>query len=92
MMPWPVRCCAYCESGLTAELIATDTYPYGNGHVTPDDFNYRYILDDFGRPLCRFEFAPLCHVRRARWRLYVRPLFAQCHFCRGPTRWYPSPR
>ena len=31
----------------TAELIATDTYPYGNGHVTPDDFNYRYILDDF---------------------------------------------
>ena len=32
----------------TAELIATDTYPYGNGHVTPDDFNYRYILDDFG--------------------------------------------
>ncbi len=32
----------------TAELIATDTYPYGNGHVTPDNFNYRYILDDFG--------------------------------------------
>ena len=32
----------------TAELIATDTYPYGNGHVTPGDFNYRYILDDFG--------------------------------------------
>ena len=32
----------------TAELIATDTYPYGNGHVTPADFNYRYILDDFG--------------------------------------------
>ena len=32
----------------TAELIATDTYPYGNGHVTPEDFNYRYILDDFG--------------------------------------------
>ena len=32
----------------TAELVATDTYPYGNGHVTPDDFNYRYILDDFG--------------------------------------------
>ncbi len=32
----------------TAELIATDTYPYGNGYVTPDDFNYRYILDDFG--------------------------------------------
>ena len=31
----------------TAELVATDTYPYGNGHVTPDDFNYRYILDDF---------------------------------------------
>ena len=23
----------------TAELVATDTYPYGNGHVTPDDFS-----------------------------------------------------
>lgn len=32
----------------SAELIATDTYPYGNGNITPDDFNYRYILDEFG--------------------------------------------
>ncbi len=32
----------------TAELMATDTYPYGNGGVTPDDFNYRHILEDFG--------------------------------------------
>ena len=32
----------------TAELVAVDTYPYGNGHVTPDDFNYRYLLDEFG--------------------------------------------
>ena len=31
----------------TAELIATDTYPYGNGHVTPHDFNYRHILEEF---------------------------------------------
>ena len=23
-----------------AELIATDTYTYGNDNVTPDDFNY----------------------------------------------------
>ncbi len=32
----------------TAELVAVDTYPYGNGYVTPDDFNYRYLLDEFG--------------------------------------------
>ncbi len=31
----------------SAELIATDTYPYGNGHITPDDFNYRHILEDY---------------------------------------------
>ena len=31
----------------TAELVATDTYPYGNGNVTPDDFNYQHILEDF---------------------------------------------
>lgn len=31
----------------TAELIATDTYPYGNGGVTPDDFNYRHLLQEF---------------------------------------------
>lgn len=32
----------------TAELVATDTYPYGNGGVTPEDFNYRHILEEFG--------------------------------------------
>ena len=32
----------------TADLIATDTFPYGNGFVTPEDFNYRHILEDFG--------------------------------------------
>ncbi len=32
----------------SAELIATDTFPYGNGFVTPEDFNYRHILDDYG--------------------------------------------
>lgn len=31
----------------SAELIATDTYIYGNGAVTPEDFNYRYLLDEF---------------------------------------------
>jgi uncharacterized protein (DUF362 family) len=31
-----------------AELLATDTYPYGNGFVTPPDFNYRHILEDYG--------------------------------------------
>lgn len=31
----------------TAKLIATDTYPYGNGGVTPEDFNYRHILQEF---------------------------------------------
>ena len=34
----------------TAELITTDTYPYGNGHVTPDDFNYRYIFATYDVP------------------------------------------
>ena len=32
----------------TAQLIATDTFPYGNGFITPEDFNYRHILDEFG--------------------------------------------
>ncbi len=32
----------------SAELIATDTFPYGNGFVTPEDFNYRHILEDYG--------------------------------------------
>ena len=32
----------------SAELIATDTFPYGNGFITPEDFNYRHILDEFG--------------------------------------------
>ncbi len=31
-----------------AHLVATDTYPYGNGHVTPKSFNYRYLLDEYG--------------------------------------------
>lgn len=31
----------------TAELVATDTFPYGNGGVTPDNFNYRHILEEF---------------------------------------------
>ena len=31
-----------------AELIATDTFPYGNGFITPDDFNYRHILQEYG--------------------------------------------
>ena len=78
----------------TAELITTDTYPYGNGHVTPDDFNYRYILPRTMCPVAAVcstttcsmpsaeadevvyrqdEESRLCHVRCARWRLYVRP-------------------
>jgi hypothetical protein len=31
----------------TADIVATDTYPYGNGGVTPEDFNYRHILEEF---------------------------------------------
>ncbi|MBT6149591.1 MAG: DUF362 domain-containing protein, partial [Gemmatimonadetes bacterium] len=45
---------AFCRATLRllreridAELIATDTYPYGNGNVTPDDFNYRHLLEEF---------------------------------------------
>ena len=32
----------------SGKLIATDTYLYGNGRITPEDFNYRYLLDEFG--------------------------------------------
>jgi hypothetical protein len=32
----------------TADIVATDTYPYGNGGITPEDFNYRHILEEFG--------------------------------------------
>lgn len=32
----------------TAQLIATDTYPYGNGYVTPPGFNYEHHLKAFG--------------------------------------------
>ena len=31
-----------------AELVATDTNAYAGGLVTPPDFNYRYLLDEFG--------------------------------------------
>ena len=31
----------------SGELIATDTYVYGNGLITPEDFNYRYLLEEF---------------------------------------------
>jgi uncharacterized protein (DUF362 family) len=31
-----------------AKLVAADTFPYGNGFVTPEDFNYRHILDEYG--------------------------------------------
>lgn len=32
----------------TARLIATDTNVYDASHDTPEDFNYRYLLDEFG--------------------------------------------
>ena len=31
----------------SARIIATDTYPYGNGNKTPEDFNYRHLLDQY---------------------------------------------
>ena len=31
----------------TADIVATDTFPYGNDGVTPEDFNYRHILEEF---------------------------------------------
>ena len=31
-----------------ARLIATDTWVYSNNQYTPEDFNYRYLLDEFG--------------------------------------------
>ena len=30
-----------------ARLVAADTFPYGNGFRTPEDFNYRHILEEF---------------------------------------------
>ena len=30
-----------------ARIIATDTYPSGNGGKTPEDFNYRYLLEQY---------------------------------------------
>ncbi|MBI2504059.1 MAG: DUF362 domain-containing protein [Candidatus Latescibacteria bacterium] len=32
----------------SAELVATDTFVYGNGCRTPEDFNYRHLLDYYG--------------------------------------------
>jgi uncharacterized protein (DUF362 family) len=32
----------------SARLVATDTFSNGNHNRTPDDFNYRYLLDEFG--------------------------------------------
>jgi uncharacterized protein (DUF362 family) len=43
---------------ITADLVATDTYPYGNGGVTPEDFNYRHILEEFGVEFVDSNLAP----------------------------------
>ena len=32
----------------SAELLAVDTFIYGNGGVTPEEYNYRYLLEEFG--------------------------------------------
>ena len=32
----------------SAKLVATDTFVYGNGYRTPEDFNYRHLLDYYG--------------------------------------------
>ena len=32
----------------TADLVATDTNPYGQEHLMGDDFNYAYLLKEFG--------------------------------------------
>ncbi|MFH1568040.1 MAG: DUF362 domain-containing protein [Gemmatimonadota bacterium] len=32
----------------SAQLVAIDTFPYGNGHRIPQDFNYRHLLEEFG--------------------------------------------
>ncbi|MCC7264258.1 MAG: DUF362 domain-containing protein [Candidatus Latescibacteria bacterium] len=32
----------------SAKLVATDTFVYGNGYRTPDDFNYRHLLEYYG--------------------------------------------
>ena len=42
----------------TADLVATDTYPYSSDHRVPDDFNYRYLLDEFGVSFADSSLAP----------------------------------
>lgn len=32
----------------SAKLVATDTFVYGNGYRTPEDFNYRHLLEYYG--------------------------------------------
>lgn len=32
----------------SADLVATDTYPYSRDHRAPEDHNYQYLLDEFG--------------------------------------------
>jgi uncharacterized protein (DUF362 family) len=32
----------------SAKLVATDTFVYGNGFRTPEDFNYKHLLDHYG--------------------------------------------
>ena len=32
----------------SAELLAVDTFIYGNGQITPEEYNYRYLLEEFG--------------------------------------------
>ena len=46
----------------SAELIATDTFPYGNGFITPEDFNYRHILDEFGVQYVDSNLPPLRNI------------------------------
>lgn len=41
-----------------AELIAADTYIYGNGQVTPPEFNYAYLLQEFGVRYVDANLAP----------------------------------
>ncbi len=46
-----------------AELIATDTFPYGNGFVTPEDFNYRHILEEYGVRYVDSNLPPFAEYR-----------------------------
>ncbi len=45
----------------SAKLVATDTFVYGNGYRTPEDFNYKHLLDYYGVEYVDSNLPPFAH-------------------------------